>query len=648
MDNLYLASDTDFLRAVDIYSKYLFGGPNENDKPIQCDLLTEDQGHNIDPTRLPYKERIRWHLKEFCYKTSSHGIPMLGQAPNALYRCVWIVLLIGCGCMFIFQAINVVDKYQRNDKITDIQLKFDTAPFPAITICNLNPYKESLVMDVDIIKKILKVFKDAMLKAGNANMATYRRNKRSTKDAKFEPAHSDCTCTEEDGMLQCEANPKNVPKDNSYCLCAFDRESDDAWPCYPKDLWKLEFCEYCDEQNYCSKSRKEGVESSGGPCLCQSADPFCIGFKSSSKTLDLWLYYGQQLIEEQEEIIEALGFQNMSDEVAIVTKAKENLIFAMSELSKAQRIALSAQKRQLIQKCSFNGAECNIEKDFLVVADPTFGNCFTFNHNRTENKSSIRAGPMYGLRLLLYVNASDYLPTTEAVGVRITIHDKEEYPFPKKMTRLPAPFGDCVVDGLTESYIYEDYRYSTEGCYRTCFQEMVIQECGCGDPRFPVPQNARHCLVFDLEARKCLERRTNELSDIHGSFRCRCQQPCSQSVYTVSYSAGLWPSRSLNISIGNCNDEPDICNEHYQENGAMVEVFYETLNFEMLTESEAYGVVKMLSDFGGQLGLWSGVSFITCCEFVFLLFETVYMVFDHHYRKYKRKKSEEEDEMGRF
>lgn len=52
----------------------------------------------------------------------------------------------------------------------------------------------------------------------------------------------------------------------------------------------------------------------------------------------------------------------MSDEVAIVTKAKENLIFAMSELSKAQRIALSAQKRQLIQKCSFNGAECNIEK----------------------------------------------------------------------------------------------------------------------------------------------------------------------------------------------------------------------------------------------------------------------------------------------
>ncbi|VDM37393.1 unnamed protein product [Toxocara canis] len=748
MASLYLASDTDFLYAADIYSKYFYGDVNDNDKPIQCDLLTEDQCHNIDPTRLPYKERIRWHLKEFCYKTSSHGIPMLGQAPNALYRCAWIILLLGCGCMFVFQAINVVDKYQRNDKITDIQLKFDTAPFPAITICNLNPYKDSLVKDVTVIRKILKVFNDVMLKAGNANVADYRRVRRAKSHAKFEPANSDCSCGEEDGVLQCEAKVTSMPKDDSYCLCAFDRESDDAWPCYPKlpygnhflcclfqEVWKAELCAYCDDQNYCTKNPKDGVQSTGGPCLCQTIDPFCIGLDSDSSILDLWLYY-REVIEDEERIIEALGFENMSDEVAIVTKAKENLIFAMSELSEQQRIALSIQKRQLIQKCSFNGAECNIEKhfflkfsrsfnykivssnyhrnalciatlrtheasrlerlfarafthvkclfawafthffsaaffsrDFLVVPDPTFGNCFTFNHNRTENKSSIRAGPMYGLRLLVYVNASDYLPTTEAVGVRITIHDKEEYPFPasdtfgysaptgyissfgmkmKKMTRLPAPFGDCVPDGLTERYIYDDYRYSTEGCYRTCFQQMVIRECGCGDPRFPVPSNARHCLVFDPEARKCLERRTNELSDIHGSFRCRCQQPCSQSVYTVSYSAGIWPSQSLNISIGNCNDEPDICNEQYQENGAMVEVFYEALNFEMLTESEAYGVVKMLSDFGGQLGLWSGVSFITCCEFVFLLIETLYMMFDHHYRKYKRNRSQKEDEMGRF
>ncbi|VDM73699.1 unnamed protein product [Strongylus vulgaris] len=83
----YLASDTDFLKATEIMTNYIYGeSSNDNDKEIQCDLLTEDGGHEIDPTRLSYKERIRWHLKEFCYKTSSHGIPMLGQAPNFMYR----------------------------------------------------------------------------------------------------------------------------------------------------------------------------------------------------------------------------------------------------------------------------------------------------------------------------------------------------------------------------------------------------------------------------------------------------------------------------------------------------------------------------------------------------------------------------------
>ena len=52
----------------------------------------------------------------------------------------------------------------------------------------------------------------------------------------------------------------------------------------------------------------------------------------------------------------------MTDEVAIVTKAKENIIFAMSALSEGQRKNMSQAKHNLIQKCSFNGQSCNIDK----------------------------------------------------------------------------------------------------------------------------------------------------------------------------------------------------------------------------------------------------------------------------------------------
>jgi hypothetical protein len=52
----------------------------------------------------------------------------------------------------------------------------------------------------------------------------------------------------------------------------------------------------------------------------------------------------------------------MTDEVAIVTKAKENLLFAMSSLSMEERMLLSNSKRELIHKCSFNGKACDIDK----------------------------------------------------------------------------------------------------------------------------------------------------------------------------------------------------------------------------------------------------------------------------------------------
>uniref|UniRef100_A0A915EDK5 Amiloride-sensitive sodium channel n=1 Tax=Ditylenchus dipsaci TaxID=166011 RepID=A0A915EDK5_9BILA len=283
------------------------------------------------------------------------------------------------------------------------------------------------------------------------------------------------------------------------------------------------------------------------------------------------------------------------------------------------------------------------------MADPTFGNCYTFNFDRNKTKSSIRAGATHGLRVSVYVNASEYLPITESVGVRITIHDQDQFPFPdtfgynaptgfissfgmklSRMSRLPTPYGDCQDDETKNNYIYRGYRYSIEGCYRTCFQEMVVKECGCADPRFPAPPKTVHCEVFNSSARKCLEDQTTRLGHLHelsseqAAVQCRCRQPCKQSVYTVSYSAANWPSQSINMSsIGQCPfKEVESCEEYFQENGAMI-------------ESEAYGLVKMMADFGGQLGLWSGVSFMTCVEFLFFFFELIIMVFKHHYYKQK-------------
>ncbi|KJH52915.1 degenerin [Dictyocaulus viviparus] len=724
----YLNTDvTEFVTDREYFGDFGYGECfNSSESSVQCELITG----TFDPKLLPYEKRMAWHFKEFCYKTSAHGIPMIGQAPNRYYRAVWVILFLGCMTMLYMNAQSVLEKYKRNEKIVDIQLKFDTAPFPAITLCNLNPYKSSLATNVDLVKRTLSAFDGAMEQAGvkqqefqtTASTMTSSRTKRDVglHTAFFEPGYARCLCgkssqeidellsgksdshattkafnlydeesesiydeddtetaTTFNQMEECQSEHTKLDEPRGYedhCICAFDRNTNDAWPCFLKDTWESTECDTCNEHAFCTKDNKTS-KGHKSPCLC-APSRFCVAYNGKTPPIEIWKYLRNELPEEDPNFLEAMGFEGMTDEVAIVTKAKENIMFAMATLSMEDRKKLSTTKRELVQKCSFNGKACDIEQDFLTHVDPVFGSCFTFNHNRTVNLTSIRAGPMYGLRMLVYVNASDYMPTTEATGVRLTIHDKEEFPFPdtfgysaptgyvssfglrlvidsllfdelqlgikRKMTRLPAPYGDCVPDGKTSDYIYKNYEYSVEGCYRSCFQQLVLKECKCGDPRFPVPEGVKHCEAADPVARKCLDARMNELGGLHGSFRCR------QSIYSVTYSPAKWPSLSLQIQLGSCNGTNAECNKHYKENGAMVEVFYEQLNFEMLTESEAYGFVNLLADFGGQLGLWCGISFLTCCEFVFLFFETTYMSAQHNWALYKKKKAEKEKQKRLF
>lgn len=64
-----------------------------------------------------------------------------------------------------------------------------------------------------------------------------------------------------------------------------------------------------------------------------------------------------------------------------------------------------------------------------------------------------RAGPMYGLRLLLNVNQTDYMPTTEAAGVRLVVHEQDQEPFPDTFG-YSAPTGFVSSFGLKTVFIF--------------------------------------------------------------------------------------------------------------------------------------------------------------------------------------------------
>ncbi|KAI6239127.1 hypothetical protein M3Y99_00616000 [Aphelenchoides fujianensis] len=546
------------------------------------------------PKSLSYEQYLQWHLRRFCYKTSAHGIPQIGQAPNRYYRGVWITLFSLCMIALYYNATSVIEKYNRNEKIVDIELKFDTAPFPAITLCNLNPYKASLTKD-------LSAFDGAMNKAGVVDEQRSERIKRLVErdlnhSSVFEPGFSKCQCEdlrEEVGETDDVAEGKGRVSRRSLQVGSAYGDGREMYVRFrPKHERRVAVLQVggVDPTEVCFvrcpsilqeiRSTMQRRQPTVSPAFVPPPGDFCMAYDGESPILEIWKYLNGDPEEEEAQFVEAMGFTGMTDEVAIVTKAKENLIFAMSALSMQGADAALEQQA---------GAASQV--DFLTHVDPIFGSCYTYNHNRNVTLGSVRAGPMYGLRMLVYVNASEYMPTTEATGVRLTIHDKEEFPFPA---------------------------------------------------RFPVPPGRHHCRASDAVARKCLDEKFNELGGHQGSMSCKCQQPCSQSVYSVTYSPARWPSKSLQIQIGTCNSTPAECTLHYKspQNGAMIEVFYEQLNFELLSESEAYGLVNLLADFGGQLGLWCGISFLTCCELVFLILEMAYISVEHRLLLYRQKHPE--------
>ncbi|GMT36485.1 hypothetical protein PFISCL1PPCAC_27782, partial [Pristionchus fissidentatus] len=58
----------------------------------------------------------------------------------------------------------------------------------------------------------------------------------------------------------------------------------------------------------------------------------------------------------------------------------------------------------------------------------------------------------------------------------------------------------------------------------------------------------------------------------------------------------------------------DDCKTWYKENGMVVNVFFESLEYKVLSESASYSIPSALNDLGGQAGLWLGFSLVSIVE----------------------------------
>jgi hypothetical protein len=118
-----------------------------------------------------------------------------------------------------------------------------------------------------------------------------------------------------------------------------------------------------------------------------------------------------------------------------------------------------------------------------------------------------------------------------------------------------------------------------------------------------------------------------------------CYQPCNEAMYTITTSSARWPATNF---VAGCFEGMynKSCIETYEENMVMLEVYYEKLNYEsgdcacmkfanskcLVSESPDDTVSVMLSNLGGQIGLFLGMSIISVLEFLVLGVQVTFSV----------------------
>ena len=283
-----------------------------------------------------------------------------------------------------------------------------------------------------------------------------------------------------------------------------------------------------------------------------------------------------------------------------------------------------------IAYCSFMGRDC-VEEDFVPLVT-TSGLCYTFNPgNGKPVLQNNGTGVRQGLSVILDIHQSQYVSTPSLdAGVRVAVHPQSVPPIPLDQG-ISAPPGTNAFIGLIQrntvdktaldcksesdiskfNYLQSKFNYSVNACSLDCFLTQVAYSCGCSYlPHQYPPEQASffaalpNCTFEDI---CCLQL------EAFSPVLCDCPSACETQHYatTTSYSTlpALYTQDVLESLLDASLDE-------VREDAISVNVYFESQNVETFTTSFSYSVVALLSDIGGQLGLFLGVSVISVMEFV--------------------------------
>ncbi|XP_048350268.1 amiloride-sensitive sodium channel subunit beta [Sphaerodactylus townsendi] len=553
-----------------------------------------------------YRELLVW----YCNNTNTHGPKrIIREGPKKKF--VWFILTLLFASLVVWQWGILVNSYLSYNVTASLAIGFKSMTFPAVTICSASPFKYSKVKNrLKDLDALVEVALERLLPSGPQN------------ETSAPPANT--------------TRRLNLELWGQIPLVVI-AESPGAEPVVTDILgngsagsgWRP-----------ASSSSVEGPHYKLAVKLCRRNGTECEyrNFSSAAQAVTEWY------------VLQSTSL--------------------LSRMSMKEKIRAGYQSKDMILACLYGARPCNV-RNFTHLYHPDHGNCYIFNWGMEEKQLiSSNPGAEFGLKLILDINQTDYLPfLTTTAGARLMLHDRKSFPFLKdegifamagtetsigvmvdELQRLGNPYNDCTANGsdIHVKNLYENYlalqvemkscgnctleeatkriaatsqrrtTYSIQACLRSCFQQQTVDTCRCGHSAFPLPEGAEYCNNNDYpDWAHCYSSLRRSLS--HRQFCIEsCKETCNNTQYKMTISMADWPSEASEDWIFRIlSYERDKSQTITLNRSGIIKlnIYFQEYNYRTISEAAATTIVWLLSTLGGQFGFWMGGSVLCLIEF---------------------------------
>ncbi|CAF2515109.1 unnamed protein product [Rotaria sp. Silwood2] len=321
----------------------------------------------------------------------------------------------------------------------------------------------------------------------------------------------------------------------------------------------------------------------------------------------------------------------------------------------------------MLMKCVFNGRPCSAV-NFTSFSSSSYGFCYTFNA-KLKNSNHIHYSNEYGgsgVGMIAMVHDNAQLPLIDSAGMALATGFKHRVTYTKKIiSYLRSPYSTCndeippMMQAMFDNYQDAEYAYSEDICYELCTVVFTYQQCGCINP---IQWNSR--LIFLPETKemimaslcntsdKCYSEAAHAFltsSPLLEKYCSYCPQQCFVTDFNIKPSLWKAPPTWLLDDIKTFVENSEIplpmdwstnWRSHIDSSYLSVELVHQSTLIENYTQTATMSAVDVLSNVGGQTGLWIGVSFLSLME----LAEMLYRLARYQYHAIRRNHNRTKDD----